>query len=354
MILLYFNKQNSTLSESFYREAIENSSNYNNRLVVERKTRLPFIDSQTGVAQNDCFLWMQKWERMPGMTDGQVYSYPVRRWKKKRRQYLLNHKFQPTAAPKADQMTNNSIENTNGNASSFELNGTNGMEIIAVSQNAEESNDSKFFAERESRSDSNWATEFEDASDIPDAAELDDDSDFDDYEDFGSRKKRRKKAETTVATTTTNTPGRRRKITMDPNHEKPFQCDICKMRYKTRPGLTYHHTHIHANENADSRRPTLDEEDSQASNTGPASNGKAGSSTSNSPLPPITTSSVNTTGSNPAASNSNSRLASAGASTGGGSSHNHMASPVPPSPSQNSNSSSSANPKNGEESKEGA
>lgn len=30
-----------------------------------------------GVAQNDCYLWMQKWERMPGITEGQLYSYPV-------------------------------------------------------------------------------------------------------------------------------------------------------------------------------------------------------------------------------------------------------------------------------------
>lgn len=38
----------SALNDSSYRETIESSSNYNNRLVVERKTRIPFIDSQTG------------------------------------------------------------------------------------------------------------------------------------------------------------------------------------------------------------------------------------------------------------------------------------------------------------------
>ena len=39
----------SALNDSSYRETIESSSNYNNRLVVERKTRIPFIDSQTGL-----------------------------------------------------------------------------------------------------------------------------------------------------------------------------------------------------------------------------------------------------------------------------------------------------------------
>lgn len=41
----------SALNDSSYRETIESSSNYNNRLVVERKTRVPFIDSQTGKLQ---------------------------------------------------------------------------------------------------------------------------------------------------------------------------------------------------------------------------------------------------------------------------------------------------------------
>ncbi|XP_008485868.1 zinc finger protein ubi-d4 B-like [Diaphorina citri] len=27
--------------------------------------------------------------------------------------------------------------------------------------------------------------------------------------------------------------------------DKPFACDLCGARYKTRPGLTYHYTHSH-------------------------------------------------------------------------------------------------------------
>lgn len=33
---------------------------------------------------------MHERQRMPGLSNGQVYTYPSKRWKKKRRQYLLN------------------------------------------------------------------------------------------------------------------------------------------------------------------------------------------------------------------------------------------------------------------------
>lgn len=50
--------------------------------------RLPFIDTQTGVAQNHCALFMSRRQRIPGLQPGQIYSYPRQRWRKKRRQYL--------------------------------------------------------------------------------------------------------------------------------------------------------------------------------------------------------------------------------------------------------------------------
>lgn len=40
------------MNDPVYKEAVENSSSYNERLVKERKLRLPFIDAQTGVAQS--------------------------------------------------------------------------------------------------------------------------------------------------------------------------------------------------------------------------------------------------------------------------------------------------------------
>lgn len=39
----------SFMSDSTYRDIIENSANYNTRLCVERKLRMPFLDAQTGI-----------------------------------------------------------------------------------------------------------------------------------------------------------------------------------------------------------------------------------------------------------------------------------------------------------------
>jgi len=56
----------SMISEQYYREALENVASYNSRLCTERRQRLPFIDSQTGVAQNHTNLWIPYRYRGPG------------------------------------------------------------------------------------------------------------------------------------------------------------------------------------------------------------------------------------------------------------------------------------------------
>ena len=68
-----------------YKEALENVSAYNSRLRYERRLRIPFIDAQTGIAMNNCHLWISKLERQPGQTPHYVYSYPAKRWRKKKR-----------------------------------------------------------------------------------------------------------------------------------------------------------------------------------------------------------------------------------------------------------------------------
>ena len=68
-----------------YKEALENVSAYNSRLRYERRLRIPFIDAQTGIAMNNCHLWISKLERRAGQTPHYIYSYPARRWRKKKR-----------------------------------------------------------------------------------------------------------------------------------------------------------------------------------------------------------------------------------------------------------------------------
>ena len=97
-------------SEPFYKEAMENAASFNARLMNDRKMRLPFLDSHTGIAQNNSYIWMQKRHRGPGLEAGQLYTYPSRRWRKKRKVYPT-HDDSPAqdAKPKAE------LPNTNGN-----------------------------------------------------------------------------------------------------------------------------------------------------------------------------------------------------------------------------------------------
>lgn len=83
------------LNDSSYRELIEFSATFNTRLCVERKLRMPFLDPQTGVAQRHSSLFMKKSQRIPGLRDGQIYSYPSTRWRKAKRQYLNNSNSYP-------------------------------------------------------------------------------------------------------------------------------------------------------------------------------------------------------------------------------------------------------------------
>lgn len=71
------------LNDSAYSELIEFSANFNTRLCVERKLRMPFLDPQTGVAQKHSNLYMKRTQRMPGSREGQIYTYPSLRWRNK-------------------------------------------------------------------------------------------------------------------------------------------------------------------------------------------------------------------------------------------------------------------------------
>ena len=117
----FFRFSKAIPSESLYEEMIRNAAAYNRKIRIETKMRLPFLDSQTGVAQNHSDLIKTISQRqagdnacsktspnllcvnafnaiirsssrvlhivfvtLTGIRPGQVYSYPAKRWKKKR------------------------------------------------------------------------------------------------------------------------------------------------------------------------------------------------------------------------------------------------------------------------------
>ena len=85
----------------------------------------------------------------------------------------------------------------------------------------------------------------------------DPESDYDDDRDdsYGPKKDRRKGKTAKAPRASGTKKGRRSGRGADkdkeasssgrPDDEKPFVCDICGARYKTRPGLSYHFTHTH-------------------------------------------------------------------------------------------------------------
>ncbi len=58
---------------------------YNSQLVRDAKTRLPYVDAQTGIAQDHSHLMQNRLSRKRGALPGQVFSYPQRRWHRETR-----------------------------------------------------------------------------------------------------------------------------------------------------------------------------------------------------------------------------------------------------------------------------
>ncbi|KAI5743770.1 hypothetical protein M8J77_021991 [Diaphorina citri] len=170
----------STLSEISYREAVKNASNFNARLTVDRKHRNPFLDSQTGLAQSPSTLYFNERQRLPGLKVGQIYSYPAKRWRKKRRQYLSNYNTAPVK--RKDDSDSNDVSN----AASV-------VENPSVSNINEDSKDSIGIKDQDSAASKDaWYYDEMEMHDMDCFDEPDADSDFD-YEDSYSARSRKKK-----------------------------------------------------------------------------------------------------------------------------------------------------------------
>uniref|UniRef100_A0A8C0JVV3 Double PHD fingers 3 n=1 Tax=Canis lupus dingo TaxID=286419 RepID=A0A8C0JVV3_CANLU len=202
------------LGDQFYKEAIEHCRSYNSRLCAERSVRLPFLDSQTGVAQNNCYIWMEKRHRGPGLAPGQLYTYPARCWRKKRRLHppedpklrLLEIKPEVELPLKKDGFTSESTT----------------LEALLRGEGVEKKVDAR---EEESMQEIQvllgplWGMLPECQPHRP-----------------GS-----------LSSQARGSAGGRRRhdAASQEDHDKPYVCDICGKRYKNRPGLSYHYAHTH-------------------------------------------------------------------------------------------------------------
>ncbi|KAK2856395.1 hypothetical protein Q5P01_005130 [Channa striata] len=225
-----------SLGDQFYKEAIEHCRSYNARLCAERSVRMPFLDSQTGVAQNNCYIWMEKCHRQPGQAAGQMYTYPARCWRKKRRLHppldpqlrLCELRLEAELAPKRDGAP--------GEATALEalLRGDNLLE-----------------------KKNSLSKEEETLLEIQRVLEAEENGDgFHDDEDFELDTPKRKNR---IRGKNRASSRRRTDPVNTDDQDKPYVCDnkykqknnskkaeeVCGKRYKNRPGLSYHYTHTH-------------------------------------------------------------------------------------------------------------
>nr|XP_057946583.1 zinc finger protein DPF3-like [Doryrhamphus excisus] len=217
------------LGDQFYKEAIEQCRSYNARLCAERSVRLPFLDSQTGVAQNNCYIWMERHHRSPGVASGQMYTYPARCWRKKRR---LHTTTDPSLGIFGLQLDNGLM--------SKDALPTQGTTLEALLRG-------EGLDKRNSRNDEESLLEIQRVLEA-DAAE-DAFNDDDDFEVDTPKRRHRGKGRGRGS-------GRRR---ADLDDDKPYVCDnrykqrnnnkssasVYAKRYRSRPGLSYHYTHPH-------------------------------------------------------------------------------------------------------------
>ncbi|XP_075904466.1 zinc finger protein DPF3 isoform X3 [Nelusetta ayraudi] len=248
-----------SLGDQFYREAIEHCRSYNARLCAERSVRMPFLDSQTGVAQNNCYIWMEKCHRQPGQAAGQMYTYPARCWRKKRRLHppldpqlrLCELRLEAELAPKRDAAP--------GEATALEallrgdslLEKKNSLckeeETLLEIQVIPPTSHAVFCISVCAHVLSPCAPQR-----VLEAEENGDGfHDDDDFEIDTPKRKNRNRGKNR---------GSSRKRTEAVNadeQDKPYVCDICGKRYKNRPGLSYHYTHTHlADEEGEEEKET--------------------------------------------------------------------------------------------------
>ncbi|KAL4622951.1 zinc finger protein ubi-d4-like isoform X1 [Arapaima gigas] len=229
------------LEEQCYRDAMEQCHSYNARLCAERTVHMPFLDSQTRVAQSNCYIWMEKRHRHPGLNHGQLYTYPARRWRKKRDVHPPEDSrlaFSPVKSAElevglkreglAAVVDGSSLEALlKGEA--LERQGTPELRVP---------DEEPGLAEATGISHST-ATRLRKR--ILEPEDFLDDLDDEDYEEDTPKRRGKSKNKSRAGSSTRKKPD----AAAVEDTDKPYTCDICGKRYKNRPGLSYHYTHCH-------------------------------------------------------------------------------------------------------------
>ncbi|KAF5893024.1 zinc finger protein ubi-d4-like isoform X5, partial [Clarias magur] len=229
------------LGEQYYRDALEQCHNYNARLCAERSVRMPFLDSQTGVAQSNCYIWMEKRHRGPGVAPGQLYTYPARRWRKKRRAHPPEDPRLAFPSLKTELdlgLKKDLLAATDGSSS---------LEALLRGEPLEKRSTLEVRPSDEEPAHNEYASAGLNPASrvrkrIVEPDDFMDDLDDEDYEEDTPKRRGKGKGKGRGVSSA------RKKLDAAAaleDRDKPYACDICGKRYKNRPGLSYHYTHSH-------------------------------------------------------------------------------------------------------------
>uniref|UniRef100_A0A671WHN6 D4, zinc and double PHD fingers family 2, like n=1 Tax=Sparus aurata TaxID=8175 RepID=A0A671WHN6_SPAAU len=187
---------------------------------------MPFLDSQTGVAQSNCYIWMEKRHRSAGVAPGQLYTYPARRWRKKRRSHPPEDPrlaFPPLKAADLELgLKREALGAVDGSSLEALLKGEPLDRRSGVTEVRPE--DDQATVEPPATSTTTHTSSGRIRKRVLDHDDYLDDLDDEDFEDETPKRRGKSKSKVRV----------------------PFQLTpVCGKRYKNRPGLSYHYTHSH-------------------------------------------------------------------------------------------------------------
>uniref|UniRef100_A0A3P8ZJD0 D4, zinc and double PHD fingers family 2, like n=1 Tax=Esox lucius TaxID=8010 RepID=A0A3P8ZJD0_ESOLU len=219
------------LGEQYYKDAMEQCHTYNARLCAERSILMPFLDSQTGVAQSNCYIWMEKRHRRAGMAPGQLYTYPARRWRKKRRSH----------PPEDPRLAFPPLKSVELGLKRDALGAVDGSSLEALLKG--EPLERRGQPEPRGPEENPATPEPVAATRVLDHDDYLDDLDDEDFED--ETPKRRGKGKSKGRSVGNGKKKMEAAAAALEERDKPYACDICGKRYKNRPGLSYHYTHSH-------------------------------------------------------------------------------------------------------------
>lgn len=240
----------TVVTEDVYFQMMKNCSNWSSRNEEERRKRYPIIDAQTGTAQRPSNTAIHTIvDRYPASTPTQYCTYISKRWKRKKGSNPSSDAIELKYIVHCNPAINDVLNQTANGSSRFPLSMDNVQSQPDSSQSERRNNKAGY--------EGNFDAEMEDPSE-EDTMEA---SDEDDWSD-GKRKKRRKNASDAprrgrrpgTNTGASSSVGNTSALSVSSHFNtsttqsvdpKPFGCQLCAARYKSRAGLNYHCANVH-------------------------------------------------------------------------------------------------------------